>query len=124
MCIRDSNFPDKFKKVGKHNFLVENYESNQIDLRIIGDQIYEKLKSGIAVVFNEGLDKPSAVIIVSKDLNKTGILAGKLANDIGRFMGGGGGGKPHLATAGGKKGFNMIKILDQTEKLVRSILKG
>ena len=118
------NFPDKFKKVGKHNFLVENYESNQIDLRIIGDQIYEKLKSGIAVVFNEGLDKPSAVVIVSKDLNKTGILAGKLANDIGRFMGGGGGGKPHLATAGGKKGFNMIKILDQTEKLVRSILKG
>ena len=64
------------------------------------------------------------MIIVSKDLNKTGILAGKLANDIGRFMGGGGGGKPHLATAGGKKGSNMIMILDQTEKLVRSILKG
>ena len=118
------NFSDKFKKVGDHSFLIENLESSQIDLRIIGDQIYGKLRSGIAVVFNQELDKTSAVVIVSEDLNKIGIIAGKLAKDIGGFMGGGGGGKSHLATAGGKKGLNMKKIIDETEKLVLKKLKG
>ena len=118
------NFSDKFKKVGKYNYIVENYETIQTDLKIIGDQIYEGLNSGIAVIFNQASDKSSAVIIVSKDLNKIGILAGKLAKDIGGLMGGGGGGKPHLATAGGKKGLNMIEILNKTEKYILNILKG
>ena len=39
-------------------------------------------------------------------------------------MGGGGGGKSHLATAGGKKGLNMKQIIDETEKLVLKKLKG
>ena len=37
-----------------------------------------------------------AVVVVSKDLNKSGILAGDIAKKVGGFMGGGGGGKPHL----------------------------
>ena len=82
------------------------------------------MNSGIAVIFNQASDKSSAVIIVSKDLNKIGILAGKLAKDIGGLMGGGGGGKPHLATAGGKKGLKMIEILNKTEKYILNILKG
>ena len=118
------NFLDKFKKIDCYNYMVENFDNSQIDLRIIGDQIFEKLNSGIAVAFNQGLDKPSAVVVVSKDLNEKGILAGKLANDIGELMGGGGGGKAHLATAGGQKGLDIVKILNKTEKLILHILKG
>ena len=40
--------------------------------------------------------------MVSKSLIDSGILVGDLAKNIGEFMGGGGGGKPHLATAGGR----------------------
>ena len=39
-------------------------------------------------------------------------------------MGGGGGGKAHLATAGGQKGLDIVKILNKTEKLILHILKG
>ena len=66
------NFLDKFKKLIAI-IMVENFDNSQIDLRIIGDQILEKLNSGIAVAFNQGLDKPSAVVVVSKDLNEKGI---------------------------------------------------
>ena len=45
--------------------------------------------------------KPAALIVVSNDLVEKEINAGKLAKTIGSFMGGGGG-KPHLATAGGR----------------------
>ena len=91
---------------------------------MIGDQVYNQLKSGIGIVFVESNTKPAAVIIVSKDLNKIGVLAGKLAKDIGRFMGGGGGGKPHLATAGGKEGLSFDKVLEKSEKYIKNLLKG
>jgi alanyl-tRNA synthetase len=68
--------------------------------------------------------KPAAVIIVSKDLNKIGVLAGKLAKNIGGFMGGGGGGKPHIATAGGKEGVSFNEVLEKSEEYITNLLKG
>ena len=65
-----------------------------------------------------------AVIVVSKDLNTEGILAGKLAKTIGGFMGGGGGGKPHLATAGGKDNDTIDDAMHMTKKLINETLNG
>ena len=72
------------------------------ELKRLGDRLIAKIESGIGVLFNDGNDKPSAVIVVSDNLVKEKINAGVLAKQIGSFMGGGGGGKPHLATAGGR----------------------
>ena len=47
-------------------------------------------------------NKPSIVIAVTNDLIKKDLKAGDLAKEIGSIMGGGGGGKPNLANAGGK----------------------
>ena len=91
---------------------------------MIGDQVYNQLNSGIGIVFVDSDVKPAAVIIVSKDLNENGVLAGKLAKDIGGFMGGGGGGKPHIATAGGKEGVNFDEVLVKSEKYITNLLKG
>jgi len=61
---------------------------------------------------------------VSKDLNSSGILAGNLAKEIGSFMGGGGGGKPHLATAGGKDNSSVDSAMSKTLKFITEKLKG
>ena len=65
-----------------------------------------------------------AVIVVSKNLNEDGILAGKLAKEIGGYMEGGGGGKPHLATAGGKNNASIKPAIDSTQSLINELLNG
>ena len=72
------------------------------ELKEMGDVLLNALQSGVGVLGTDAGGKPCAVIVVSNDLIKKGIKAGYLAKIIGNEMDGGGGGKPHLATAGGK----------------------
>jgi len=111
--------------VGDHTIIIKQLSVETIDeLKGLGDQLFNKLTSGIAVLFSEGDEKPFAVIVVSKDLNENGIFAGKLAKEIGGFIGGGGGGKPHLATAGGKENAAIISALEKTKTLLIKKLKS
>ena len=111
--------------VGDHTIIIKQISVETIDeLKGIGDQLFNKLTSGIGVLFSEGDEKPFAVIVVSKDLNENGIFAGKLAKEIGGFIGGGGGGKPHLATAGGKENAAIISALEKTKTLLIKKLKS
>ena len=82
----------------------------------------DKMENGICVLFSKGEEKPSALIVVSKSLNNSGILAGKLAKSIGEFMGGGGGGKPHLATAGGRDNNVIDKALEKSRDFITKLL--
>ena len=66
-----------------------------------------------------GSEKPTAVIVVTSDLIKKGIKAGDLSRLIGAVMGGGGGGKPHLATAGGKDNSKLKDAIDESYKIVQ-----
>ena len=93
------------------------------ELKSLGDQIFNKLKNGIAVLFSEGEEKPMALIVVAKKLNESGILAGDLAKKIGSFMAGGGGGKPHMATAGGKDNSVLDLAMSETKDLIAKTVK-
>ena len=116
---------DKFEEVGKYKILVAKTESSSMDdLKMLGDFVFKKNKSGLAVIFAEGEEKPMAVVVVSKDLNKSGILAGDIAKKVGGFMGGGGGGKPHLATAGGKNNDAIHNAMNSAKKLINEIIGG
>ncbi|MBT4370993.1 MAG: alanine--tRNA ligase, partial [Candidatus Marinimicrobia bacterium] len=105
--------------VGDYTIIIKKISVETIDeLKGLGDQLFNKLTSGIGVLFSEGDEKPFAVVVVSKDLNENGIFAGKLAKEIGGFIGGGGGGKSHLATAGGKENAAIIPALEKTKTLL------
>ena len=96
--------------------------TNKDALKGIGDKMVDKMENGICVLFSEGEEKPSALIVVSKSLNNSGILAGKLAKSIGEFMGGGGGGKPHLATAGGRDNNVIDQALEKSRDFITKLL--
>ena len=64
------------------------------------------------------------VVVVSPDLVKTGLNAGDLAKKIGAIMGGGGGGKSHMATAGGKDSKGLKSALQQSIKIIAEIIEG
>ena len=110
-------------EVGDHVFVMRNLSIEDSDeLKRLGDRLVAKIESGIGVLFNDGNDKPSAVIVVSDNLVKEKINAGALAKQIGSFMGGGGGGKPHLATAGGRDSSAIKEAMEKTKELITNSL--
>ncbi len=76
---------------------------NADELKEIADKLREKLKSGVGLLYSFIDNKVSLVAVVSDDLiREKKLSAGKIAGDFAKILRGGGGGKPHLATAGGK----------------------
>jgi alanyl-tRNA synthetase len=111
-------------KFNEYNILITDVESESLDeLKAFGDEILNALGSGVAVLGSDKGDKPSAVIVVTNDIVNKGLNAGKLAKIIGSEMGGGGGGKPSLATAGGKNPKTYAVAMKKSIDLIKSELK-
>ena len=95
--------------------------ANMDALKSIGDTLRSKIGSGVGLLAAVIDDKVALVCVVSDDLIKTkAIQAGKIVGAVAKVVGGGGGGKPHMATAGGKD----IAKLDEALKSVKDILQG
>ena len=90
------------------------------ELKDLGNAILNKIDSGIAVLGSVVNDKPSMVIVVTDDLINKDIKAGELAKEFGALMGGGGGGKPNLATAGGKDKKSLELALSSSKKILEA----
>ena len=90
------------------------------ELKDLGNDILNKIDSGIAVLGSIVNDKPSIVIVVTDDLINKDIKAGELAKEFGASMGGGGGGKPNLATAGGKDKKSLELALSSSKKILEA----
>jgi alanyl-tRNA synthetase len=71
------------------------------DLKALGDQLKDKLGSGVVLLGSAVEDKVTLVAMVTKDLAGK-ISAGKLVAELAPLVGGRGGGKPEMAQAGGK----------------------
>jgi alanyl-tRNA synthetase len=69
-------------------------------LRDVGDQLRDKLKSGVLVLAGVGDGKVSILAMVTKDLTDR-VHAGKIAGAVAEVVGGRGGGRPDMAQAGG-----------------------
>ena len=77
-------------------------DANVEILRALADKFREKIPEGIAVIASISDGKPLLMVTVSNGLVKKGINAVEIVKFIGKTIGGGGGGKPDLAQAGGK----------------------
>tara|TARA_Y100000996_G_scaffold405405_1_gene380524 strand:- start:3603 stop:6185 length:2583 start_codon:yes stop_codon:yes gene_type:complete len=115
---------DQSKTVSDIKVVAHMTDANSIDeLKDLGDTLLNSMKSGVGVLGAEG-DKPMIVVIVSNDLIKMGLNAGSIAKSIGASMGGGGGGKPHLATAGGKDLDSLKNALSKSFEIIDDFIKG
>jgi alanyl-tRNA synthetase len=94
------------------------------ELKSLGDALRERLTSGVGVLAGVIDGKVALVCVVTDDLLKTTPLqAGKIVGAVAKLVGGGGGGRAHLATAGGKDVGRLDGALLQVEGVVRSMLK-
>jgi len=107
------------QKIGEYSFVIELINISDVDhLKRSGDKLLSQIDSGVGVLFSSDAHKPSAVIVLTDNLIKQGLDAGNLAKEIGSFMGGGGGGKPHLATAGGRDQAQVQNAIEKTRNLI------
>jgi alanyl-tRNA synthetase len=95
-------------------------------LRSLGQTLRDRLGDGSVAVLgavDPGGQKAYLVASVSDDLVASGVLkAGEIVGTLARQIGGGGGGRPELATAGGKAPDSLPAALASAESLVRSKL--
>lgn len=92
--------------------ITSKVDADDMDVfRDMGENLRGLLKSnGIGLLAKEDDGKVQLVCVVTDDI-KGNYPAGKLVGAAAKFLGGGGGGKPHLATAGGRKPENLEELL-------------
>ncbi|PYZ98784.1 alanine--tRNA ligase [Alteribacter lacisalsi] len=93
--------------------------SDMNGLRQMADSLKDKLGSGILVLGAAQGEKVSIVASVSSDLVKEGYHAGKLVKEVAGRCGGGGGGRPDMAQAGGKDPSKLQDALASVKDLVK-----
>ena len=71
-------------------------------LRELGDQLKGKLGEGVVVLASGNDGKVSLMVTATDGAMKKGAHAGNLIKAVAGFVGGGGGGRPNMAQAGGK----------------------
>ena len=89
------------------------------DMREMGDFLKEKLGSVVVALAAVVEGSPILIAMVTPDLVERGLHAGSLARDIAKVMGGGGGGRPEMAQAGGKQPEKLNEALSGVLTLVR-----
>jgi alanyl-tRNA synthetase len=96
------------------------------DLQELGQQLRDKLGAGgVGVLGSVGADgeKVYVVATVADDLiRERGLQAGDLVGTLGDRLGGGGGGRPQLASAGGRETNRLDPVLEEVPALVREAL--
>ena len=90
---------------------VEGVDMN--GLRDLGDQLKEKLGEGVIVIASNAGDKVNLIAMATDGAMAKGAHAGNLIKGIAGLVGGGGGGRPNMAQAGGK---NPAGIADAIQK--------
>jgi len=99
--------------------LVARVPSSRLEiLREMSDLLREKLKSAVVVLGTVYEEKPAFLAAVTPDLVAKGYNAGEIVKQVAKVTGGGGGGKPSLAQAGGKDKGKLGEAL----KLVKSLI--
>jgi alanyl-tRNA synthetase len=77
----------------------------------------------VALLASDLDGKPVLLAAVTDDLVKRGLHAGNLVKQVAQVVGGGGGGRPTLAQAGGKDASKLTEALDQVPVYIKSNLK-
>jgi alanyl-tRNA synthetase len=78
--------------------------------------------SGTAVLATISNGKPVLIATVTDDLVRRGLKAGDLVRDVAKIVGGGGGGRPTMAQAGGRDAGKLPQALEEVPGLVAKAL--
>ena len=93
------------------------------ELKAVADSVRSSVGSGVAVLGADVNGKASFVCMVTDDLIRDkGLKAGDIVREVAKSIGGSGGGKPHMATAGAKDGARVDEALAKVGEVIAALL--
>lgn len=92
------------------------------ELRNISDMLKDRMGSGIVLLGTKGKEKVNFIATATKDILDKGFHAGKLIKEVAQIAGGGGGGRPDMAQAGGKKPEKLGEALEKAKEIIKNQL--
>ncbi|MEH2405920.1 alanine--tRNA ligase [Nostoc sp.] len=110
--------------VGDSKIIVAQLEDvDPESLKTAAERLLQKIGNGAVVLGSvPEAGKVSIVAAFSQEVNKKGLQAGKFVGAIAKICGGGGGGRPNLAQAGGRDASKLPEALEQAESELKSAL--
>ncbi len=96
---------------------------SESEFREIGDRLKQKLSDGIGIIFSVTGGKINIVCTVGSNLIKEkGLNAGKIISVIAKELGGGGGGRQDIATAGGRNIEKLGEVMNNINSIIKNFL--
>ena len=87
-------------------------------LRNLGDSLKEKMGGGVVVIVSTTADKANVIVMADDDAISKGAHAGNMIKEIAKCVGGGGGGRPNMAQAGGKNPAGADKAVAKAKEIL------
>ncbi len=112
--VQETNFPSFRLRVQQ----LRDADSN--DVKLVADRLVENQKDAIALVFNVSDGKVSIVCKVGVQAQSAGAKAGDIVREAAKVTGGGGGGRPDFASAGGKDPGKVTDAVQAVQKLLEA----
>ncbi len=111
------------KKIGNFSVVAINVPDTDMgELRNLGDSIKGKIGSGVVALASNKDGKVSFIVTATDDAVKAGIHSGNIIKNAAPLLGGGGGGRPDMAQAGGKNPEGIEKALRKVEEVAKEQL--
>ncbi|MBQ8923537.1 MAG: alanine--tRNA ligase, partial [Lachnospiraceae bacterium] len=120
-----SGVMDNIEECGAYKILpvsVKDVDMNA--LRNLGDDMKTKINSGVVILASDCGDKVNLIVMATDDAVKSGAHAGNIVKKIAPSIGGGGGGRPNMAQAGGKNPSGISDALKAGVEEAKSQLSG
>jgi alanyl-tRNA synthetase len=115
---------ENVQSVGGASLLSARVSAPSVEvLREMTDWFRDRLGSGVVALGTVLGDRPALVVAVTPDLVDRGVDAAKLIRGMAQLVGGGGGGKPTLAQAGGRDPARLDDALSQAPRMLEEMLQ-
>jgi alanyl-tRNA synthetase len=98
--------------------------ADQDELRALGDQLRDRLGSGVVVLAARSEARTALFSVVTDDLISRGVRADQVVRRIAEITGGSGGGRPHMAQGGVGDPSKVAGALARAAEIVRDLLEG
>lgn len=110
---------NRVEMIGEIKFISAEVSVERLEaLGELADILKEKLKSGVIVLGTIYEDRPHFLVAITSDLISRGLHAGEIAKRMAKVVGGGGGGRPHFARAGGRDKSRLKEALEEAKNVL------
>ncbi|MGM3307699.1 alanine--tRNA ligase [Anabaena sp. WFMT] len=122
--VKSDSLLQTAESVGEHKIIIAQMEDVDAEsLKAAAERLLQKIGNGAVVLGSvPEAGKVSIVAAFSPEVNKKGIQAGKFVGNIAKICGGGGGGKPNLAQAGGRDASKLPQALETAKTELQTSL--